>query len=298
MISGRYSNTVSVEVQKMYASLRSSGVSRECTLLTILDRFDSEIADFEDLKYAASLFPNRVEPYVKALEIIDADGEFTTEENSKLKETLMDKTSEYLDELSADNDAYYKFCYDLALSYFFSYEQINPGIRNAQNYFNIASNASPFEKTVNGKEYSMTSVHIENAKILYTLSAAVASREGGDKDDGVKYTEIGEENEKTGQVEYSEKDYWDQLNQILEMDFFKDANAATKRKVYSWILNSMKLDFYKLGTQDVSRSDIEAVRDAAIKDLKGVYNNTSSEKTRKELETLISNFETVADYWG
>lgn len=48
MISGRYSNTVSVEVQKMYASLRSSGVSRECTLLTILDRFDSEIVDFED----------------------------------------------------------------------------------------------------------------------------------------------------------------------------------------------------------------------------------------------------------
>ncbi len=262
----------------------------------------TEIADLEDLEYAASIFPERVEPYVKALEIIDADDEFTTEERTKLLETLLDPSSKYKDELSAENEAYYRFCYDLALSYFFSYDNTLTGIANAQKWFNIAATATPFEKTVNGKDYSMTSVDIANAEVLYSLSAAVAARESektGNKQSGVKYTEVGGENEKTGQVEYTEKMYWDELNQIREMDFFKEGNTVTKRRVYSWILDSMKQDFHKLNTYGVKTEDLEAVRDAALEDLTELYNNSEAgSKTREELETLIANFETVADYWG
>ena len=262
--------------------------------------------DFPNLKTAAEIFPKRIDPYKKALDLISADSKFTTQEHTALISSLLDPSSDLIDRLKDGSDSYYKFCYDLAIAYFFYYENELSGIANCQRWFDEAAKSPVFTNQVDGEDYSMSDIEIRNAKTLKTLSAAVAGRigktTGQSLPSGTAVTDIGAEDSATGSVKYSEKDYWNDLVSITNLEFFSQANSVTKQRVYSWILTSMKTDFDKLiNVYGIAKTDILAVKDRALVDLNsqlsGMSPSEDPESTYQRIQNLISQYEVVDNSW-
>ena len=152
----------------------------------------------------------------------------------------------------------------------------------------------------------MSDIEIRNAKTLKTLSAAVAGRigktTGQSLPSGTAVTDIGAEDSATGSVKYSEKDYWNDLVSITNLEFFSQANSVTKQRVYSWILTSMKTDFDKLiNVYGIAKTDILAVKDRALVDLNsqlsGMSPSEDPESTYQRIKNLISQYEVVDNSW-
>jgi len=255
--------------------------------------------DFNDkLKEAALLKPKSIEPYKKSVEVITGDYVFTTAENTALVASLLDPSNtEPIDRLKQGTNEYYRFAYELAIAYFFYYENDLTGLANSQKWFKEAAQSPIFES--DNDDYGMTEEDIHNAQVLEKLAGAVAFKNGGEGRGDMNVTQVGVE-DPTGKKAYTEQDYWNDLTSILDLDFFENSNTVTKRKVYGWILSCMKTDYTALKSYGVSEAHMIAVRDKAITDLNILLGkiNLSDTNAREQVTTLIGQYETVSQSWN
>lgn len=255
--------------------------------------------DFESLSAAAELYPKKIEPYTKALEIIDKDGVFTTQESMMFSKYLYSSETESDDKRKAllESGDFIAFSYDMGLEYFFCYET-DAGLSYCQKWFQrVINNSDGIGDT------TLSQNDLNNAQILYQLSAALSSMKNS-TDSGTVSADTtlmnpGEEDEKTGEIKYSYADFWNQLTGLLDLDFFKSANSATKRKVYSWILDQMQFRIDKLKKAGVSEDSILRIRDKSVEDMRDTLNTIGDPEkdSYKEIQTLIEKYSSVNEYW-
>ncbi|MBE6707676.1 MAG: serine/threonine protein kinase [Ruminococcaceae bacterium] len=262
------------------------------------------IEDFRNLVVAASAFPERVEPYKKAVEIILRDSQFTTTERNALLTSLLDPSdTENIDTLKEENNEYYKFCYDLGIAYFFQYENYTTGIANCQKWLDEAAKSPEYESTINDTDYGMSAEDIKNAKMLSKLSGAVAHQMSKNNnvsiDSSTNIVNVGEEGP-TGDTEYNEKQYWDDLTSILKLEFFNESNSMTKRRVYQWIHAALQHNHVKMAGYGVTYSQMREVIDKAKSDLNSILIGIAdtSSASYQEVKSLLDNYETIADMWA
>ncbi len=258
----------------------------------------STYEDFEDLLDAAKLFPREVEPYEKAVSIVrGGDLVFKSEEHTALMETLMERSDsgeERRDKIK-DRGAYNKCCYDLAMAYFFYYENDLPGLANSQKWFNTVLSEMEEDGSIKG----LTDAEIQNAQVLSELSGAIASLIGGVEGVDIDQVNIGQE-DATGEVAYPYDLFWEQLTKILDLETFQTSNNVTKRKVYSWILSTMQSDSRKLLASGVTYDQMKSVQEKALTDLENIKANpnTTDETALANIDSLYEQYKVVHESWN
>ena len=260
--------------------------------------------DFSNLQLSAGEYPKKVEPYEKALDVIKKDGKFTTAEHLALVGSILNPSSENknFEKFRKGNDQYYRFCYNLALQYFFNYENKLTGIANCQKWFNIAASCDEYTSVIEGTDtdYSMTTKDIENAKMLAKLSGAIAHMEqkrGYAVESGTSMTPVGQENS-VGETEYPENKYWEDLTAILDLEFFATSNSMTKRRVYEWIVTALEFSHTKINQGGISYAEMRTVVDKAKVDLRSLLAGLSeSDSTYIEINSILGRYEDVTRTW-
>ena len=251
--------------------------------------------DFKNLTTATDIYPKRIEPYKKALDVILQDGKFTSEEHEALIKTILSPSDTHnRTTLKNENEQYYRFRYDLAIAYLFYYEPEHElmGMAKCQQHFEEAAKTPIFETELDGEEYSMTETDKNNARALHDLAGAISDRNG--KASNIQVGAVGP----TGEEKYTYADYWNQLVAVLNLEFFPESNYITKYKVYNWIFSAMKTDYNNIVDSGVSPEDIVKVRDVAVKDLEKVLKKMrGSEAYYSKVDNLIKSFKNVHDTW-
>ncbi len=256
--------------------------------------------DFGDLRKASNLYPKEIAPYEKALEIIEKDDMFTSKESSEFKVQLENTEDDDKKTLFNSNE-YLLFTYELGLEYFFCYENDQAGWSYAQKRFEKVLNAAA-DDTRKG-DFPLNDSQLKNAEILYTLAGALSAKQaaasGSEADKSVTLVVPGAENDKTGEVSYTEGDYWRDLTGILDMETFSTANSVTKKKVYNWIYNEAQTEYNDLLVSGITKQEILAVRDKCVADIQQTLTSIgdTTKSSYQELSTLLSRYQTLDEYW-
>lgn len=257
--------------------------------------------DFVDLRKAILLYPKEIKPYEKALEIIEKDDVFTKNENNEYRMHLENNEDNDKKKTLYSSDEYLTFIYELGLDYFFCYENDMAGWSYAQKCFGKIKDAAADESRKG--EFPLKDNQLKNAEILYTLSGALTSKHsqtaGSEADQSIELIVPGYEDEKTGAEEYTEADYWNDLTGILDSEIFVSANSVTKRKVYTWICHEVKTEYNELLLAGITKQDILAIRDKCVIDIQQTLNsiNDTGKSSYQELNTLLSQYQTLDEYW-
>ncbi len=263
----------------------------------------SSYTDFNSLKQAVSIYPDRFDAYDRALSVIDNDGYLDAIEYSKLMEILTDSNLKALEQKNPD--AYRYLCYTLGVSFMFKYTG-GSGWSQCQKWFkkiiDLDENKLP-EESRTKSEKILSRVDLRNANALYQLSGVLyeMGREAGTEADApdVQVQQVGGEDSVTGEkLDYTYSVYWKSLNDILDYDFFSELNNRTKLTVYNWIYNAMYLHKVDLVDDGVSVSELREKRDGIVATLTEMQKKTdSSSSISKEISQSIVSFQTVDTTW-
>ena len=220
--------------------------------------------------------PSRADAYISLVDkVFLEDGNFSEDEATTLRQILITprdkKTYEQI--LSEDSSGYALFCYRLGLAYFYSYEETG----------NKAQSAYWFKKAADG---SLNESQTERAKRL----GAIADY----------YVSLGTP-DKTGDVSYNYKSYWEDLTAVAEGNITEIDNANTALVIYKELASQICVNASNFYGAGISISDMELqllnieqhVADEVdsveetdrIKELKAEL-NTNIDKARQYIEMI------------
>lgn len=176
--------------------------------------------------------PSRADAYISLVDkVFLEDGNFSEDEATTLRQILITprdkKTYEQI--LSEDKAGYALFCYRLGLAYFYSYEETG----------NKAQSAYWFKKAADG---SLNESQTERAKRL----GAIADY----------YVSLGTP-DKTGDVSYNYKAYWDDLTAVAEGNITEIDNANTALVIYKELASQICVNASNFYSAGISISDME-----------------------------------------
>lgn len=214
---------------------------------------------------AIALEPGKGEAYDALLDKMMEDDNFTEEESYMLRQILQQKSNgqksceEYL---AQNKTAYDRFCYQLGLAYFYSYEQTG-NKSNSKKWLQIAAQSGTLDEN-----------KVERAARLLQIADY--------------YLKIGVQS-KSGDASTSYKDYWNDMMALSTGNLVAVDNEVTALMMYNEIAYQVAANTEQFINAGVTREEIteklEDIRQHVTDDIK------VTEQNRGRVEELMQNLD-------